>query len=187
MRGGIPPQPDPTMTETVKKLTLAAVNNAVKARGVNAVLYRGKEGYYYFDGPDVEWAYSSSVGVFRLNHLTMAQWMDSLDRIILDHNKRRPDGEPEVLPLPAPTPWLDRVVTLRPTQGDDQTSRTARVVAETEKRVQVELPETGRTLTFNKADGQPATKLDRDFPGYVMEQAAAESTPLHCTGPDYGI
>ncbi|WP_454727935.1 MULTISPECIES: hypothetical protein [Cupriavidus] len=154
------------MTMTAKKLTLNAINTIVRARGIDATLYAAED-YFYFDGPAVEWAYSASVGVFRLNHLSLAQWMNALDEIVKDSNDRRPEGVAEVVPLPAPTPWLGRTVTLRPTQGGDQPRKTARVVAETAKRVQVEM-EDGRKRTFAKADGQPGSKLDRAFPCYVM-------------------
>jgi hypothetical protein len=169
--------PEPYMSDSDKKLTLAAVNAVVKARGVNAILYRADEGYYYFEGPDVQWAYAASVPVYRLNHLTMEQWMSSLDEIIRDNNARRPEGEPEVVATPAPTPWLHRVVTLRPTSGAYQTPRTARVVAETDKRVQVQMEDSGRKMTFSKADGVPVTKVEREeFPRYVMELPGAEAT-----------
>lgn len=69
------------------RLTLKSVNAAIKAKGINAELVKG-DGYFWFDGVDVEFAYSPSVMVFQLNHLTLEQWMEELDAKVQDHKSR---------------------------------------------------------------------------------------------------
>jgi hypothetical protein len=59
----------------VKRLTLKAVNDAIKQAGMNDVtLYQGR-GYLYFFGDGVV-DQSYSVMVCRLNHLTLERWLD---------------------------------------------------------------------------------------------------------------
>lgn len=62
-------------------LTLRQINDAIRDRGIRAVLMKGR-GYFYFSGPDVELASSTSVWVYQLNELTLPQWMAELDRVI---------------------------------------------------------------------------------------------------------
>ena len=62
-------------------LTLRQINGAIHERGISAVLMKGR-GYFYFSGPAVELAPSTSVCVYQLNELTLAQWMAELDRIL---------------------------------------------------------------------------------------------------------
>lgn len=62
-------------------LTLRQINDAIRDRGIRAVLMKGR-GYFYFTGPDVELASSTSVWVYQLNELTLPQWMAELDRVI---------------------------------------------------------------------------------------------------------
>lgn len=55
-------------------LTLKQVNNAIAKAGFNEVLVAG-DGYYYFiEGDAFQWE-SSSVYVYRLNHLSLDQWL----------------------------------------------------------------------------------------------------------------
>lgn len=65
------------------------VDAAVKKIGGTAKLYRGP-GYWYFDGDDVEFAYSTSVPVCYLGQLTLQQWVESYQAIAQDHNERKP-------------------------------------------------------------------------------------------------
>lgn len=58
----------------------------LRDRGIDAVLMNGR-GYFYFSGPAVELASSTSVWVYRLNRLTMSQWMGELDRIVSESKK----------------------------------------------------------------------------------------------------
>lgn len=62
-------------------LTLRQINDAIRDRGIRAVLVKGR-GYFYFSGPDVELASSTSVWVYQLNELTLSQWLAELDRVI---------------------------------------------------------------------------------------------------------
>lgn len=62
-------------------LTLRQINDAIRDRGIRAVLMKGR-GYFYFSGPAVELAPSTSVWVYQLNELTLSQWLAELDRII---------------------------------------------------------------------------------------------------------
>lgn len=71
---------------TAARLRKRDVNRKIRQRGIDAELVRG-QGYYYFVGPDVEGASSTSVMVFALNHLSLEQWMSELDAIIEDANR----------------------------------------------------------------------------------------------------
>ena len=62
-------------------LTLRQINDAIRDRGIRAVLMKGR-GYFYFSGQDVELASSTSVWVYQLDELTMPQWLAELDRIM---------------------------------------------------------------------------------------------------------
>ena len=62
-------------------LTLRQINDAIRDRGIRAVLMKGR-GYFYFTGPAVELASSTSVWVYQLNELTLPQWMAELDKVI---------------------------------------------------------------------------------------------------------
>jgi hypothetical protein len=56
-------------------IKLATVNKALAARGhANVELVRG-DGYFYFIGEDADQFYTSSVYVYRLNQLTLDQWI----------------------------------------------------------------------------------------------------------------
>lgn len=68
-------------------LTLGKINEAIYIRGIDAVLMRGR-GYFYFSGPAVELASSTSVWVYLLNDLTLSQWMAELDRIMSESKMR---------------------------------------------------------------------------------------------------
>lgn len=71
------------------KLTLRQVNAAIQARGIAAELVKDRD-YFWFFGDAVEHAYSTSVYVYRLNDLTLAEWMRELDAILEDHENRKP-------------------------------------------------------------------------------------------------
>lgn len=70
-------------------LTIKRINKEIKARGWNAELVAG-DGYFWLDGDDVAWAYSSSIGAYRLNHLTLEQWLEDVRRIVEDSAARKP-------------------------------------------------------------------------------------------------
>jgi hypothetical protein len=57
------------------RLTIAAVNAALKAKGYPDELVKGK-GYFYFWGDDASGWFSSSVPVYSLNHIPSVEgWM----------------------------------------------------------------------------------------------------------------
>lgn len=62
-------------------LTLRQINDAIRDRGIRAVLMKGR-GYFYFSGQAVELASSTSVLAYQLNELTLSQWLAELDRVI---------------------------------------------------------------------------------------------------------
>jgi hypothetical protein len=62
-------------------ITIRTVNKAIAARGVAAQLVKGR-GYYYFVGDAVSRATHTGVMVFRLNQLTVSEWLDELDRVL---------------------------------------------------------------------------------------------------------
>ena len=59
----------------VTAVTIKQVNKALKEKGIDAELFKGP-GYFYFDGPSINLAKSSSVMVPRLNDLPLEQWVE---------------------------------------------------------------------------------------------------------------
>lgn len=58
------------------RTTLAAVNKALTAAGIDAELVKGR-GYFYFVGSDMDYAEEQGVyGVFRLSDLSVTQWVE---------------------------------------------------------------------------------------------------------------
>lgn len=58
------------------RTTLAAVNKALAAAGIDAELVKGR-GYFYFAGSAVDCAKEQGVyGVFRLSDLSVTQWVE---------------------------------------------------------------------------------------------------------------
>ena len=58
------------------RTTLAAVNKALAAAGIDAELVKGR-GYFYFVGSDMDYAKEQGVyGVFRLSDLSVTQWVE---------------------------------------------------------------------------------------------------------------
>lgn len=58
------------------RTTLAAVNKALAAAGIDAELVKGR-GYFYFVGSDMDYAEEQGVyGVFRLSDLSVSQWVE---------------------------------------------------------------------------------------------------------------
>lgn len=68
-------------------LTLKKVNAELRANGITAELLKGKD-VYYLDGAQVQNAYSDVIAVYRLNHLTLEEWVARAKRIVEDSNKR---------------------------------------------------------------------------------------------------
>jgi hypothetical protein len=63
------------------RLTLSQVNREIRRRGIDAELHKG-DGYYYFTGADVGHAFETSVMVYRLNDLSLEQWMKELEYLM---------------------------------------------------------------------------------------------------------
>lgn len=60
----------------MRKFNIASINRAIKAAGIDAKLYRGN-GYFYADGPDVAFAFSTSIyGVGHLSAFPVEWWVD---------------------------------------------------------------------------------------------------------------
>jgi hypothetical protein len=56
-------------------LSLRAVNRALAKEGIRGEINRGK-GYFYFTGDDLENSSIGGVYVYRLNQLTLEQWLE---------------------------------------------------------------------------------------------------------------
>lgn len=56
-------------------IQLRTVNNALAERGVKERLFKGN-GYLYFSGGNAHKWHSSMVCVYKLNHLTLDQWLN---------------------------------------------------------------------------------------------------------------
>lgn len=76
-------------------LTIKGVNKVIAARGIKAEICQGN-GYVYFFGDDVEFAYTTSVAVCRLNHLTLERWMQELDDFVADSKKFKEEMEKDI-------------------------------------------------------------------------------------------
>lgn len=64
------------------------VNKALAAAGYNERLVKGKDYWYFVDGDSHRW-YSRSVGgVYRLNQLTVEQWIRARNELANDPHNR---------------------------------------------------------------------------------------------------
>ncbi len=73
---------------------IKTVNKAITAEGMNLELVAG-EGYFYFVGPGTENLSTASVMVYRLNDLSLDQWMTEareVARLITNYEDER-DGK----------------------------------------------------------------------------------------------
>ena len=61
-------------------LTIKAVNRAIAQAGHKETLERG-DGYFYFRGGEADNWIAVSVHVYALNHLTLDQWLESLESL----------------------------------------------------------------------------------------------------------
>lgn len=67
------------------RLTCKAITQAMNQRGIPGELVRGR-GYFYLwdkEGEESFWsmAYSSSIYVYRLNHMTLDKWLESITQM----------------------------------------------------------------------------------------------------------
>ncbi len=66
-------------------LTIKAVNRAIAQAGHKETLERG-DGYFYFRGGEADNWIAVSVHVYALNHLTLGQWLESLEALRAANN-----------------------------------------------------------------------------------------------------
>lgn len=64
----------------MSKVTIRAVNAAIAAKGGKEKLTRGTSYYYFYDGDAASWP-SSSVCVYRLNHMTLTEWVEAWEQL----------------------------------------------------------------------------------------------------------
>lgn len=64
----------------MKRVTIAAVNEALREAGIEAELQGGR-GYFYFVGPDVARAYTTSVMTPRVSGMTVEEWVAEARRM----------------------------------------------------------------------------------------------------------
>lgn len=70
---------------------IRTINNVFSVRNIDVTLVRDdKAGSFYVYGDAVDYAYSTTIGVYRLNHLTLEQWIDRIERIVQDSKDRAP-------------------------------------------------------------------------------------------------
>lgn len=80
-------------------LTLAKVNKAINAKYPGVQLTKG-EGYFYLYSDDKEIGlkicglYTSSIGVFAINHLNLEQWLMHVNRVLNDAERLETEREP---------------------------------------------------------------------------------------------
>jgi hypothetical protein len=76
------------MKRLVTAITLPQVNNALRKAGIKDELVKG-EGYFYFMGDEASGWRDSAVHVFRLNEMTVQQWVDQ-------YKELKNDNDPEL-------------------------------------------------------------------------------------------
>lgn len=59
-------------------VTLSQINKALKAKGYDGVLYKGKGYFYFAEGEASNW-HSPSVYVYTLNELSLKQWIEEYE------------------------------------------------------------------------------------------------------------
>jgi hypothetical protein len=62
------------------RVTIAAVNKALKAAGHPEELVRGNGYFYFAEGDAMSW-YTSSVYVYRLDSYTVAEWVEQRNHL----------------------------------------------------------------------------------------------------------
>lgn len=62
------------------RLTLASVNKALSALGAKEVLVKGDGYYYFWEGEADRWP-QTAVYVYRLNRLSLEQWIGEWKRL----------------------------------------------------------------------------------------------------------
>ena len=70
-------------------LTMKQVNQAIAEKGWKAELVKDRD-HFYVTGPDVEYAYSTTIGVFRLNFMDIEGWMREVGYIVEDSRQKAP-------------------------------------------------------------------------------------------------
>lgn len=75
--------------------TIKQVNAALRKASIDAELVRG-DGYHYFVGPDVEYAFGTVVCTLYTSHLTVEQWLELATEFRDESHERAP--------LQTPTP-----------------------------------------------------------------------------------
>ena len=89
------------------RLTLKAINAAIRQRGVRAELVRGA-GYFYYAGPDVDYAYSTSQLVYSLGSCSLEEWVEGAVALA-EESARRGPPQPEQAAQPVPLTNPDAV------------------------------------------------------------------------------
>ena len=69
------------------RLTIAAINRAIADKGGKEILIKGNGYFYFWEGDAPDWR-SSSVYVYRLNDLTLEQWIADWEAKRNEHAKR---------------------------------------------------------------------------------------------------
>ena len=65
-------------------MQLRSINNALAVRGVKERLFKGKGYFYFSEGNSERWR-STSVDVYRLNALTLDQWLNQWKELSGNH------------------------------------------------------------------------------------------------------
>lgn len=68
-------------------LTIKSVNRAIAAQGHKEILCRGKDYFYFYDGEADNW-FETIVPVCAINHLSLQQWLDSLEALRETNNAK---------------------------------------------------------------------------------------------------
>lgn len=69
-----------SVSSTAGRLTLRHVNKFLREHGVPDVLHAGK-GYFYFNGPNADKWPQQGVYVYRINQLTLQQWLQQYNML----------------------------------------------------------------------------------------------------------
>lgn len=69
------------------RVTISKINEALKAEGIDAEIVRA-EGYFYFEGPAVERAFTTSVMTNRLGGMTISEWVAEAQAMVMQSSNR---------------------------------------------------------------------------------------------------
>jgi hypothetical protein len=69
-------------------LTLKRVNKAIAEKGWKCELFKDGDHFYVW-GDSVQFAYSTVVGVYKLNHIDLCAWLERVGRMVEESDEHQ--------------------------------------------------------------------------------------------------